>query len=146
MTAKINPQSRPEGTTANPRLSGWGGKISGKLRKTGVQIMYMIPRKSHPQTDGDHDNGNDRFPDQRPEDHPFHDHPKDKGAEQGNQEGHIKGGLKFFQDGQADKGPQGHEIAHGQVQDAGGLVDQHKAQGDQPIDAAGGQAADQYLG
>ena len=48
MTANTNPHHSPEGTTAKPRLRGSGGKISGKFRKVGVQIMYMIPLRITP--------------------------------------------------------------------------------------------------
>ncbi|GAG48968.1 unnamed protein product [marine sediment metagenome] len=48
MTAKIKPHKSPEGTTEKPRFRGFGGKISGKLRKEGVQIIYMTPLRITP--------------------------------------------------------------------------------------------------
>ena len=46
--AKIKPHKSPEGTTAKPRSRGFGGKISGKVRKAGVQTMYIIPLRISP--------------------------------------------------------------------------------------------------
>ncbi|MBA7714466.1 hypothetical protein ES703_123491 [subsurface metagenome] len=46
--ANTNPHQRPDGTTANFRLRGSGGKIWGKLRKLGVHIIYMTPLRITP--------------------------------------------------------------------------------------------------
>ena len=46
--AKTNPHKSPEGTTAKPRSRGFGGKISGKVWKAGVHIIYMSPFRIRP--------------------------------------------------------------------------------------------------
>ena len=49
------------------------------------------------------------------------------------------------QRGEADEGAQGHELTHGQIENAGGLIDENKPEGDQAIDAAGGHSRNDDL-
>ena len=49
------------------------------------------------------------------------------------------------QSGETDEGPQGYELTHGQIEYAGGLINEDKPESNQAIHATGSQPSDDDL-
>lgn len=100
-----------------------------------------------PQGDGQDHDGSLAFTEQAADDQPVNEIAKRPHDPQRHRQRNPEGQAHIFgiRQPDGDKGPQHHEIALGKIHRLCGLVDQNEPQGDQAIDTAIRQPADQQL-
>ena len=86
-----------------------------------------------------------RWPSSGPQHQPLGGHAEERRGRHRGEQRHHEGGLHRAHGGPGEEGAQHHELAGGEVDDPGGLVDHHEAHGDERVDAAGDHAGDQQL-
>ncbi len=135
------------GGNGDPRpLKGQPGRK--KFRKhveVAAEDEEHDPLEHGRQPHGEHDDEDEGFPDEGPEEDPFDDEPQGETAREGQGEGQEDGDFRPGHEGQKEEGADGHQLAVGEIQDAGGLEDHDEPQGRQAVEETDTDAADEKL-
>jgi hypothetical protein len=97
------------------------------------------------EADGHHDHGKGRLAEQGTQHQAFGAHAEQHHDDDGQQEGEPERQPGDGHRGQADEAAHHHQVALGEIDGFGRLVDQHEAEGDQGVDTADRRSADSQL-
>ena len=143
--AKTNPHRSLEGTTAKFKSRGSGGKISGKDRYSGDQMMWVMlwSMKARPMVTMITEMMGAPMSCLRISLSMIR--PSRKAKTRVPTKAIPEGCTRLGEDGDAYESAQGHESARGKVQNAGGFIDKNEPKGDQTVNAPGGQTGNNNL-
>jgi len=116
-----------------------------------VVVEVSAPHQQHPALEhggephGEHDDLDQRLADQRSQEDPFDDEPQDEGPRQRDDEGERHGELRPGDEGQKQEGPEGKDLAVGEVEHARRFEDHDEAHGGQAVEKSDAHAVEQQL-